>query len=66
MSAAPSPAAAPIADFTQARFDRALEELHDADPRAREAEEIDGFFSRDDGTPRGDEGRTCAHGEDAL
>jgi hypothetical protein len=37
MSAAPSPAAAPIADFTQARFDRALEDLHDCDPRARVA-----------------------------
>ncbi len=41
MSAAPSPAAAPIADFTQARFDRALEDLHECDPRARVALDAD-------------------------
>jgi hypothetical protein len=37
MSAAPSPAAAPIADFAQVRFDRALADLQLHDPRARVA-----------------------------
>ncbi|MCW2923486.1 MAG: hypothetical protein JWM98_890 [Thermoleophilia bacterium] len=35
--AAPAPAAAPIADLEQVRFDRALEELQDSDPAARVA-----------------------------
>ncbi len=37
MSAAPTPAAAPIADIEQVRFDRALAELQLHDPRARVA-----------------------------
>lgn len=37
MSAAPKPAAAPIADFEQVRFDRALADLQLHDPRARVA-----------------------------
>ncbi len=37
MSAAPTPAAAPIADFVQVRFDRALAELQLHDSRARVA-----------------------------
>jgi hypothetical protein len=41
MSAAPRPAAAPIADFTQIRFDRALAELQVHDSRARVALDAD-------------------------
>lgn len=41
MSAAPSPAAAPIADMDQVRFDRALAELQEHDPRARVALDSD-------------------------
>lgn len=37
MTAAPTPAAAPIADLEQIRFDRSLEELQLHDPRARVA-----------------------------
>ena len=37
MTAVPAPAAAPIADIEQVRFDRALEELQHEDPRARVA-----------------------------
>lgn len=37
MSAAPKPAAAPIADIEQIRFDRALADLQLHDPRARVA-----------------------------
>jgi hypothetical protein len=37
VSAAPTPAAAPIADFAQVRFDRALADLQLHDPRARVA-----------------------------
>lgn len=41
MSAAPTPAAAPIADIEQVRFDRALAELQLHDPRARVALDSD-------------------------
>ncbi|MEO6866502.1 MAG: hypothetical protein ABI200_00615 [Gaiellales bacterium] len=41
MTAAPSPAAAPIADLEQVRFDRALEDLNLHDPRARVALDTD-------------------------
>lgn len=41
MTAAPSPAAAPIADLEQVRFDRALQELQEHDPRARVALDSD-------------------------
>ena len=41
MSAAPSPAAAPIADIEQVKFDRALAELQLHDPRARVALDSD-------------------------
>lgn len=37
MTASPRPAAAPIADLDQVRFDRALAELQHADPQARVA-----------------------------
>ena len=41
MTAAPAPAAAPICDLEQVRFDRALEELNGEDPRARVALDTD-------------------------
>lgn len=41
MSAAPTPAAAPIADFEQVRFDRALADLQLHDARARVALDAD-------------------------
>lgn len=37
MTASPRPAASPIADFEQARFDRALADLQASDPSARVA-----------------------------